>query len=213
MIQCTGFQETVHTLRNQIRSAAQSRDSVSEILNSNRGCAFIKSSDGTIVHSNREYDRRFVHNNDPKGRKAASFLDRSVADISFHSDRMILGSCSTIEFQHVGLIWSESSATQVLADLHTVKTSLADCGDSTMSILGITRVIREAVSKQQRRLRALNYYSTQLQSMSSSMRQCIILLARNDSVSQIAEETRMARRTIEKYKREALQATRTAESL
>lgn len=155
---------------------------------------YIKSADSKILLSNPAYLAFFAGDLSPVGRPGSSFLSKSIIPISQHSDALILDGCRSVQFDHVGL---DTNGRQVRMLTH--KESLLGLGHPTMAVLGITRVIEvlDDHPKANRTLRELWDAYSKLEELD---RNIAIGLAQGKSVSGIAFENGVTKKTIENHR-------------
>ncbi|MEM9412618.1 MAG: helix-turn-helix transcriptional regulator [Planctomycetota bacterium] len=97
---------------------------------------FVKSSNGTIVHSNKAYREFFASGVAPTGRLATSFLDNSIIEVARHTDALILLGVESVTFRHFCI--GPNSDWYLL---QSCKKSLLTYGDGAFEILGFSRPI------------------------------------------------------------------------
>ncbi|QDV70534.1 hypothetical protein Poly24_42580 [Rosistilla carotiformis] len=136
------FEQTVQCISDRVLTCIRQQQSLQASIADEPDSIFIKSANGHTQIVNSAYHLRFTAGIDPAGKPGDSYLHSSIIDVSQRSDKMVLGGCSTVQFNHVG----EDALGRTL-QFRTYKRSLQEAGDPRYAILGITRVLGIVASK------------------------------------------------------------------
>ena len=155
----------------------------------------IKDVEGRILLCNRAYNHTFVGSDSPAGRPATSFLAETVASVATHSDSLILGGCSFILFDHVGHDLGGRAIRFI-----RLKHSLLGLGHPTMAIIEVTRMVELLGECPEKPVRDLLDLWATFRQLDELDRNIAIGLAQGKSVSLIAQENGVTKKTIENHR-------------
>ncbi|QDS89837.1 hypothetical protein EC9_40380 [Rosistilla ulvae] len=130
------FEQTVQRISDTVLDCIRQRQPPLASIADEPDSIFVKAANGHTQIVNSAYHLRFTAGADPAGKPGASYLHSSIVDVSQRSDKMILGGCSTVQFNHVG----EDPLGRTL-HFRTYKRSLQEAGDPRYAILGISRMM------------------------------------------------------------------------
>lgn len=187
-------------LRTEIAVAIANRNSLGECIERCPYGVFIKSIDDTIAVTNCVYNQLFLQGNPALSRHAKSYLDKGLLVTSELTDRLILGNCTLIEFEHVEMVDGRE------VELHTVKLPLDGIGHPTFSLLGVTKLVRERARADSVRVKTLRQYVAQLEALDACHSEYIVLTCKGATTQEMSEALGCCRRTVEKYKKQVLKA-------
>ncbi|WP_145122610.1 hypothetical protein [Rosistilla oblonga] len=199
------FEQTVQRVTEAVLGCIRQREGFKEVIVSEPDCIYVKSANGVIQQVNTAYHGRFSAGADPAGKSGVSYLHPSVVDASHRSDKMILGGCSSVLFNHQG----EDQQGRSLR-YRTYKRSLQEAGDPRYAILGITRVMGIVGTK----VNAASMLSEKWQrfeQLSPEDRQIAIAMASSDPAAALAERGDVPHGRL-KSRREAILKTLQIES-
>lgn len=130
------FETTVQRITELVIDGLRRRGAFQRLLLPEVDAIYLKSTDGYVHFANAAYQKLFSAGVDPAGKVGATYLHSTIVDVSQRSDKMILGGCSSLQFNHVGKDPQGRSL-----QFRTYKRSLLDFGDPHCAILGISRVV------------------------------------------------------------------------
>lgn len=187
----------ISSLRDAFIVAVTSSEALG-ILESCDHCAYVKSADGDVLMGNSNYERTFSGQL-TGGRKAAGFLDETVAIVARHSDSLIVDGCQAVVFEHTGL---DGNGNQVL--MHSAKQSLLGSKQPRAAILGITE-IEPAPCEISTRIFKLSQYWEVFRLLPARDRAIAVALCKGERSRTLSVEHGVTEKTIDNRRASVLQ--------
>ena len=165
-----------------------------ERLGGHADCVYLKSADKRLLFTNSACQRVFARESVTVGQLGESLVAPGLGRQSVLSDELILSGCTDLIFQHTG-----HDAKGMRMRMTTAKFSLLGLGHRSMAILGVTRIYEELGEDSDPRVRVsmLSERWSWFDSLDSDDRELAIQLVRGKSISQIAEDRGVSKRTVE----------------
>ena len=189
------FSQVVQRVHAIVTSCLESGAELDGKLTKEVDSIYIKSVEGTILYANPSFDQHFGDRNSSLGRSAKSFLNGPLLATSELSDQMLLSGCNVIRFDHVG---HDSAGREIRMRTH--KLSMLGMGHPTMAVLGITRILEVITNSGAIRLNSLKDQWKLFSRLDDLDRAIAIGLGRGVSVSEIAEQQQVTKKTIENHR-------------
>ena len=176
-------------------SSLESGTEIGDHMNNEIDAVYINAVDGTTLLANKAYEHLFSDKKSTLGRRASCYLTASLQEVNKHSDAMLLTGCQVIQFDHIG---HDSMGRDV--KFRTYKRSLLGMGHPTMAVLGVTRLIEVIGNSGLIRLKTLKEQWRMFSQLDDLDRAIAIGLGRGVSVSDIAAEHQVTKKTIENHR-------------
>ena len=161
---------------------------------------YLKNSERIIVETNEAFRRYFSPSYSPIGRNAISFLDKSILDVSEHTDLLILNGSTHLDCEHTA-----RCGDGILYLLQTHKRTLAPLGNPGLSILGVTRTVSVIEEDEAHPRVHLAGQHLRFRSLDETDREICRLLGRGKKVREIADKLSLTSRAVEQRKRKLLE--------
>lgn len=189
------FDQVVQRVTSNIVACLESGAELDGLVANETDAICIKSVDSRILVANRSYEKMFSDDKATLGRTGSSYLNDSVTEVAQHSDKMLLNGSQKIHFDHIG---HDSMGRDVR--FRTYKRSLLGMGHPTMAILSITRVMEVIGNSGVIRLRNLKDQWRLFSALDDFDQQIAIGLGRGESVTNIAAQHSVTKKTIENHR-------------
>ncbi|TWU39055.1 response regulator [Novipirellula aureliae] len=194
------FAQEVERLFQEVWHALLRHEPVYPVIDAVSDCAYIKSADGQILHSNSIFEETFAGTVNSVGRFSADFLSETIRTVSLHSDALLLAGCSSVEFEHAGIDQRGRSLT-----LRTMKRSLTGCGHPRAAILGVTRIIEvKQCDSSELETPQLASLWNRFASLEDREQQVAVLVTKGETVKRMAALLKVSDKTIENRRNSAM---------
>lgn len=188
----SGFAETVAAIERIVLEAHADVTPDLSALDDFGECVYIKNDASAVVECNDAYAKLTAGRQSSLGRTGRMFLDRSIVELSEHSDRLVMAGARAVELEHVGTL-----ANGVTHALLTHKRRLKLQLHPGLAILGVTRIGERVDGPHAASLANSARLLGSFHALEKRDREVCRLVAGGASSRQIAEQFGMTARAIE----------------